>query len=283
MAKDEPMDLAPDIVAHYGTRSLTELVSDALDAAGLGSGTLDWQQLAPLDQFHVRGAAATTELAGRLGLVAGTRVLDVGCGLGGPARHLAGVHGVDVTGIDLNPHYVALATALTERCGMAAQVRHVCADATDLPFEPGSFDVAWTQHVAMNIEDRAALYSGILRVLKPGGMLAIYDVIAAGAEPLHYPVPWARDPAISFVATEAVMRAALDGAGFVPVDWTDTTEAGIAWFDAQQAARIAGAPPPKLSLGLVMGADFPKLTANLAANLREGRAKLVQAVMRRPA
>ncbi len=269
------------VVAHYGSDDLIETVTEALRDAGLGEGTLTWQALAPLDQFHVRGVAATAELADRLALRPGTRVLDVGCGLGGPARHLVAVYGADVTGIDLNPNYVALATMLTERAGLSARVRHVLGDALALAFEPESFDVVWTQHVAMNIADRQALYGGIRRVLVPGGRLAIYDVIA-GSGLLHFPVPWARRPDMSFVVSESDMKQVLERVGLGIDGWSDVTDAAVAWFQAHQKDGAGRAPPPRLALPLVMGPEFPAMTANLARNLAEGRARLLQAVLRRP-
>ena len=274
-----------EIVEHYGTDDLTARVSEALARAGLDAPTLSWQALAPLDQFHVRGAQATAELAACLSLTPATRVIDVGCGLGGPARHLASVYGCAVVGIDLNARYVALADMLTERAGLSSLVRHVEGDALALAFGAASFDVAWTQHVAMNIADRDAFYAGIAHVLVPGGRLAIYDVIAGNGEPPHFPVPWARTPEHSHLVSEAAMRSALHRAGFAVDSWTDVTAEAVAWFAAQARARADGAAAPPHNLALVMGPEFPSMTANLGRNLGEGRVRLAQvvAVLRRDA
>ena len=267
------MDHTAGVTAHYGTQDLTARVADALRAAGLGEGTLPWDALAPLDQFHIRGAAATTQLAERLVIPQGATLLDIGCGLGGPARHLATRYGCTVTGIDLNQAFIDIATMLTDRTGLADRVHLQQGDALALPFAPASFDLAWTQHVAMNIADRGALYAGIKRVLKPGGKLAIYDAVQGEGGPLHYPVPWARDPRFSFVVTPDAMRTALETAGFTVIAWHDVTEASLAWL-AEQKPRAT-----PFGLKLVMGEDFPALTANFARNLQERRARLIQAIV----
>ncbi len=278
MAEDTP----DPVLAHYGTDSLVDRVAQTLRQAGFGEGVIDWQALAPLDQFHVGGAAATASLAAKLGVTPGAGVLDVGCGLGGPSRHLAALHDCTVTGIDLSRPFVDVATMLTARTGQSDRVRHLVGDATDLPFEPETFGFAWSQHVAMNIADRQALYGGIHRVLRPGGRFALYDVVAGAAGPLHFPVPWARDPAASFLLAPDATRAILEAVGFTVLEWIDATSVGLEWFQAQAAAS-RGRPDhhQPLALKLIMGDDFPAMTANLGQNLREGRARLLQAVLQR--
>jgi SAM-dependent methyltransferase len=257
-------------------------VEAVLREAGFADGPIPWQDLAPLDQFHVGGAAATAALASRLAIPPDAKLLDVGCGLGGPSRHLAAIHGCTVQGIDLNPSLIDLATMLTRRTGLADKVTHMTADATKLPFEPGSFDVAWTQHVAMNIADRHAFYAGIRRVLKPGGSFAMFDVVAGNAGPLHFPVPWARDPAASFLLAPDATKNVLEACGFAVVEWTDATELAQGWFQAQATAAQSRPEALKpLALPLIMGPDFPARAQNLGRNFQEGRARLLQAVVRR--
>jgi SAM-dependent methyltransferase len=269
------------IQAHYGTEDLIRRVEAALAAAGLDRSPLDWSELAPLDQFHVRGLAATRELAAGMHLAPGATVLDVGCGLGGPARHLAAVCAARVTGIDLSQPFVDVARMLARRTGQEAAVDYRQADALDLPFAEASFDHAWTQHVAMNIADRARFYREIHRVLKPGGLLAIYDVVAGEVAPVIYPVPWARRPEISHLLTAEAMRRALDQAGFHEVSWSDQTGPGLRWFEEREAAPRSAPAPSALGLHTVMGPEFPGMFANLRRNLAEGRIGLVQAIVRR--
>ena len=200
------------------------------------------------------------------------RVLDVAAG-NGNATLAAARRFADVVSTD----YVA---TLLERGRERAKADRLPvtfqeADAEALPFADQSFDHAWTQHVAMNIADRDALYSSIARVLKPGGRLAIYDVVAGDGSPLLFPVPWARTPEISFLVSAQQMRDALRGAGFVELSSSDKTVAGIAWFEQQMARRVQG-PPPALGLDVVLGPEFAQMAANLVSNLKEGRARLLQ-------
>ena len=269
------------VAAHYGKHGLVDRIAASLQAAGL-SGPLTIQDLAPLDQFHTRGLAATVELGRAAGLKAGDLVLDVGCGLGGPSRYLAATYGCTVQGIDLSADFVAAATDLAERTGLAHTVSYAPGNALALPFPDGSFDVAWTQHVAMNIGDRSRLYAEIHRVLRPGGRLAAYDVVAGSGEALHFPVPWSRGPETSHLMTAPAMRTMLEAQGFTALHWVDRTADALAWFEQQRAARESGtAPQSRLGLHLVMGEDFPVMAANLGRNLAEGRVGLIEAVLTR--
>jgi SAM-dependent methyltransferase len=266
---------------HYEPSNLADRVTAALQQGGPASGVVRWSDTAPFDQFHIRGMAATEELAVALDPVRGATVLDIGCGLGGPARYLAAEYGCRVTGVDLSRTFIDVAQMLTERAGLSATVTCEQGDALDLRFGDGAFDHAWTQHVAMNIADRKRLYAGIYRVIRPGGRLAIYDIVEGDGRPLTFPVPWARDPADSFLLNGDAMRESLARAGFTELSWTDTTDAGIAWFAEQQAARDAGQPGQLLGLQMVMGDGFRQMAANLGANLQSGRIRVIRTIVRR--
>jgi SAM-dependent methyltransferase len=271
----------PDLVRHYGGDGFVERLDDALTEAGLGDKRLPPADLAPLDQFHARGLAATVELAKAVNIQPRELVIDIGSGLGGPSRYLAANYGCRVSGVDLSPTFVEAATYLAERAELSHKVDYRCANALALPFEDESFDVGWTQHLAMNIADRDGLYAEVFRVLRPGGRFAIYDVIAQQGKDVIFPVPWSRTPKTSFLLTPGDMLTALLQQGFRTSSWTDRSEAAIKWFDEQHMASAPGAPPT-VGLHLAMGPEFPEMAANLERNLREGRVGLVQAIMRRP-
>jgi sarcosine/dimethylglycine N-methyltransferase len=266
-------DILDDVRDHYRATGLTKRLKTALAAFGPEEQRLTPQQLAGLDQFHTRGIAATAELSKLAGITADMSVLDVGSGVGGPARILAATYGCRVTGIDISEPFVDAARYLTERTGQSGQVSFETASALDLPFEDGHFDAVLLQHVAMNISDRARLYCEIRRVLKSGGRFATFDVVLNSGEP-HYPVPWARTTVTSFLWTAAATREAIESASFRTLAWQDDTEAAKAWF-AQ--VRQSG-PPPSPNLGVVMGPDFAQLAANLGRNLMEGRLGILTAV-----
>lgn len=267
----------PDEQSHYGVQDLRSVIERGLAAAGFSAGQADWRELAALDQFHVRGLLATEELAAQMAIVEGDKVLDVGSGLGGPSRYLAATYDCHVTGIDLSEQFVDVAQRLAAFVGLDAAVDYKVANALSQPFADCSFDHAWTQHVAMNIADRAALYREIYRVTKPDGRFGIYDVVLGDGAGIIYPVPWAPSAETSHLVTPEAMADVLSSVGFEKISWTDTTAQGLAWLEAMRQV-----PPPQLNLGLAMGKGFAAMSANLARNLREGRVRLLQAVMRRP-
>jgi SAM-dependent methyltransferase len=271
-----------DGASHYGSDGLNDRITTALAEAALLGRRLSPADLAPLDQFHTRGMAATVELAAAAHIAATDTVLDVGSGLGGPSRTLASTFGCSVTGIDLAPSFVKAAGMLSELAGLADLVRYRCADALAMPFADASFDVAWSQHVAMNIADRAGLYAEVHRVLKPGGRFATYDVVAGSGEPLHFPVPWSAGPDTSFLLRADAMRGILERQGFRVENWSDRTADAIAWVGQQRARAKVGAGGPTLGLHLAMGPEFPRMAANLGRNLLEGRVGIQQAVLVRP-
>jgi SAM-dependent methyltransferase len=271
------MDAQSEIAAYYDRASLVDRLKTGLSASGLGEGRLSTKQLAALDQFHSRGLEATVELASALSLQPNTDVIDIGSGLGGPSRYLAETYGCRVRGVDLSSSFVEAATYLAERCGLSDKVAYQTGDALSLPFADASCDLAWTQHVAMNIADRARLYAEAFRALRPGGRLAIYDVVAGSGAPVHFPVPWATTPNASFLVTGEAMRAFLTGAGFQVISWIDRTAEGAAWFLARE-----NAPRPALGLSLAMGPEFETAAANLRRNLVEGRVGLAQVIADKP-
>jgi ubiquinone/menaquinone biosynthesis C-methylase UbiE len=264
----------PDIVrGHYGTQSLLARLKAALIVFGPEDQPLKPDQLGPLDQFHTLGSRATADLAELAGIRADTRVLDVGSGLGGPARYLAANHGCRVMGIDLSAPFVEAACYLSQRTGQAERTTFEVAGALDLPFPIGAFDVVLLQHVAMNIADRAGLYGELRRVLVRGGRFATFDIVTNTGQPT-YPMPWARTPDASFLLSADATRAAITAAGFQTATWRDDSQAAAAWFAKLRETGLPLGP----NLSTVMGDDFQQLTGNLAQNLAQGRVSVVTGI-----
>ena len=209
-------------------------------------------------------------------------MLDIGSGIGGPSRYLAKICGCRVNGIDLTPEFVAAATDLTRRTGLTALVDFREGSALAIPFPDASFDRAWSQNVAMNIADRPRWYAEVHRVLRPGGRFAFQDVAQGPAGPVHFPVPWSDTPALSFLRSPEDTRAMLEAAGFTVVEWRDNSDAAIAEFEAQRAAAAANpAARPALGINLVVGSEFLDKMKNSQRSLREGRTRLINAVVAR--
>lgn len=199
---------------YTGPGQLLAAISSALDAAGVDRTSLQPADLAAVDEFHIRGRRATLEIMEALALTPDFHVLDLGSGLGGPARTLAELSGCTVTGIDLTPEFCQVATALSEWTGLSDLTSFQVGDATATGLPDGSVDAAITVHVAMNIPDKHALYAEAFRVLRPGGTFVVYDVLQGEGGEVHYPVPWADDSSTSFPSTLEDMRGLPPGGGF---------------------------------------------------------------------
>lgn len=271
------------VADHYATGGLLDRLLDALRAAGKDVERLTTDDLAPIDELHSRRRAATEELARMLAPEAGQHVVDMGSGLGGPARYLARTFGCTVTGVDLTDEFVAAARELTRRCGLMERVGFHQGSVLALPFDDASFDLAWSQNVAMNIADRAGWYSEIRRVLKPDGRLGLQDVALGEAGDPHYPVVWADTPETSFLHAPAETRGMLEAAGFRVLAWHDNTDVALAEMDAVRATAARPSGPPPLGIHLIVGPSYREKMRNSERNLREGRTRLVNAVLQRAA
>lgn len=269
-----------EVQHHYGRSGILQAILQALPAPPVGATRLTPADLAPVDAFHIRGRSATVELAERGRLAPGLRVLDVGCGIGGSARYLAGEHGCRVVGIDLTAEYVDAAKVLAELVGLEHAVEFREGNALDLPFPDAAFDVVWTEHVQMNIADKKGFYGELARVLVPGGRLFFHDVFQGPGGAPHYPVPWVEDDAISFLATSDAVRRLLVHLGFARIDCEDTSARALAWFaGVVDKLRKSGAPP--LGPHLLMGESAPAKLRNVIRNLQEGRIVAIQAIARK--
>lgn len=257
------------VASHYTSGTLQALIEAGWEKVRAQSEAAPVDQLAAVDEFHIGGRAATEMVCHQMELKRDLKILDVGCGLGGAARFMAAHYGVDVEGIDLTPEFVEVGNALTQKAGLGSKVRLVRASALDLPQEDGSFDRATLFHVGMNIEDKVALFAEISRVLKPDGLLAVYDVMRVGEGTLEYPVAWAKDESTSFVAPVAAYQSAIESAGLSVYVIDAKRELGLEFF-GRMKARMAESGPPPLGLHIVMGQDAGVKAANMAAGIAKG-------------
>jgi ubiquinone/menaquinone biosynthesis C-methylase UbiE len=263
------MSIEKAVTQHYGHGALERAILEGIAAAGKDPERLTAADLAPVDEFHIGGRQATADLAAQLGPLEGATLLDIGCGLGGASRYFAEAHRCRVAGIDLTAEYVAVATALARRVGLAERVEYREASALALPFPATSFDGAYMLHVGMNIADKPKLAAEARRVLRRGGFFAVYDVMREGEGTLAFPVPWATSPAASFVESVAAYRRHLEAAGFAVEATRSRRDFAIEFFHGMRARAAQGGPPP-LGLHILMGATASQKVANMLAILEAG-------------
>jgi ubiquinone/menaquinone biosynthesis C-methylase UbiE len=237
---------------HYAGEDLAQRI---LTAAGAGDGPVTVDALSPYDELHAGGTTATATLLDLLGLTRDVALLDVGCGLGGPARFAASRHGCRVSGVDLSPDFVAAARELTERVGLTDLVTFSLGDGDRLPYDDASHDRAVLVHVGMNVPDKAALFAEVRRVVRPGGLFGLYEQMRVGPGELPYPMPWAVDAEASFVETPDAYEEALRTAGFEVLKVED-----------RRAALAAAGGPGQDGLAVVFGQEFvTRISHNVAA------------------
>ena len=262
--------------AHYSAHDIEARILAAIRAAGLDPGhRLSPQELGALDHFHTGGVRASRELLELARIRPEDRVLDIGAGLGGSARLIASARGCRVDCLEMSPDFCAGAAVLNRLTGLGERIAVHGGSALALPFPDHSFDVAWMQNVGMNIADKRTLYGEIHRVLKPGGRYAFQELAAGKAAISHFPLPWATDPADSFVVPADEIRSGLAERGFVAEVFEDTTEAHL----GRTSANAAPAAPGQLGLAVFVD-NIALKVANARRSLEEGQVRLVRGVFR---
>ena len=249
------------VASHYGREGILERVLEAVCAAGHDAQALDPDVLAGVDEFHLGSRAATEALAQTLVVPPGAHLLDVGCGVGGPARFFARALDAHVTGVDLTPDFVEVARELSCRTGLAERTRFAVGDGAHLEAADGSFDAVTLIHVGMNVADKQGLFRELRRVTREGGTILVYDILQHREGELRYPMPWAADPETSFLGTREVYVDALEGAGLDVVEIRDQRRLAL-----KALARVATEPPP-VHLGHLMGPHWPEMFGHLRRGL----------------
>jgi SAM-dependent methyltransferase len=270
-----------DVSKHYTHGGLTETIRSGLLSLGKSPSSVTVDDLAPVDEFHIGGRRASEDFIDQLGFNAQAHVLDVGCGLGGPARFVASRYGSRVTGIDLTPEYVETGNALCTWVGLQDRICLQQGSALAMPFTEGSFDGAYMLHVGMNIEDKEKLACEVARVLRPGAVFGIYDVMQTGPGAITFPVPWATTADLSALAPPDRYKTALQEAGFDVIAERNRRDFALAFFaDLRAKTASAGGPPP-LGLHVLMGKGTPEKVQNMIDNISKGRIAPVELVARK--
>ena len=263
----------------YGRAGLGAKILTALQEAGRDLDALTRDDLASFDEQHDGGRESTRELACLAGLHEGMHVLDVGSGLGGPARTLAAEFGCQVTGLDLTEDFCQAATMLTARLGLQERVAFRHGSGLDLPFEDATFDVVWTQGVLMHIDDKARFFADVSRVLRPGGRLALQASLAGPVPGVCYPTLWADDPQLSFLVSPEECRRLLVTTGFRERTWHDVTAQAVAQAQTQRPAGSEGAS----IRAIISSANMEERVTNRLRNYADGHVVQIMAVFERPA
>jgi SAM-dependent methyltransferase len=258
----------------YSTGLSRGNIEQALISAGKDLDQLEPADLGLLEDFHTMGRYATSQLVDLVGITRESAVLDAGSGIGGTARYVADHCGCTVTAVDLTDEYCETSRWLNRLVGLDDRISVRQADVTQLPFADGTFDVAISQHVQMNVDDKARLYSEARRVLVNGGRFALWDITSGESGELDYPLPWADDAARSHLATPDQLRALVESAGFAIEHWNDLTDQAAAFMQTLLAQ-------PRDPLGLhAFVTDFKRKVENLTQALADGRLRAIQAVVR---
>jgi SAM-dependent methyltransferase len=275
------MTNAKTIADHWGRGDIYGSIVSALHKMAKPLQGLTVEDLAPVDHFHARGFPATVELAERLPIRAGQHIVDIGCGLGGPARYMAQRFQCNVSGIDITESFVEVANKLTALVGLERQVKIEHGDGQRLPYPDSVFDGAYAQHVTMNVADRPAFFAEAYRVLKPGAFFALTEHGLGPKGNPHYPLPWSSDGSGAYLVTPSETRAILEKSGFEAIVVEDTGAKYLATYKTAIAKAEKGALPP-LGIHLLMGETALQKTRNAAKNIEQGRTHPIQLICRKP-
>ncbi len=269
------------VAQHYANVTLLESIQDGIEQLGKSVESMTIREFAPIDEFHIGGIEATEHLMAQLGLTADTHVLDIGCGLGGPARFVAEKYGSRVTGIDLTDDYVKTGETINQWVGLGEQISLQQGSALKLPFAPESFDGGYMIHVGMNIGDKPALFRGIHRVLRSGATFGVFDVMKTADGEITYPVPWASVETLSALTRPREYEEALSNAGFEIVTINNRRDFALETFEALRSKLAGNSALPPLGLHILMEASAPSKVKNMVENVMAGLIAPMEIIVRK--
>ncbi len=276
------MSYEKSVTDHYAHGDLLGAIKARLPDLGKTLDDITTDDLAPVDEFHIGGRLATDHLVDQLGFAEQYQVLDVGCGLGGAARYVANKYRTEVTGIDLTAEYIETGNVLSSWLKLDQQVRLKQGSALSMPFDDNTFDGGYMLHVGMNIEDKAALFAEVFRVLRPGSSLGVYDVMRQNEGDMHYPLPWATDCSTSRLSTPDQYRQALNAAGFSVLNENIRHQFALDFYARLRANKEANVEPPPLSLHTLMKQSAGIKIKNLVHNLKSNTIAPVEIIAKKP-
>lgn len=269
------------VSTHYTHGELLGAIKDSIIKSGKAIDSITTEDLAPIDEFHIGGRVATENLLGQLRFSKQDPILDVGCGLGGTSRFVAGRYGNIVTGVDLTREYIEVGRVLNSWVGLERQVTLCCSSALSMPFGNSAFGGAIMLHVGMNIEDKASLFGEVCRVLRPGACFGIYDVMSVQGRELLYPVPWANTKSASALATSNQYRRGLEGAGFEVIAINERRDFALEILGKTRSQRDGKSSQPPLGLHILMQNDAAEKVSNMISNIKRGLVVPVEIVARK--
>jgi SAM-dependent methyltransferase len=266
---------------HWGTGDVFDRIIEAMGAVGLSPESVTVEQLAPVDHFHARGFPATKDLADALPIKTGDSIVDIGCGIGGPARYLAERFDCSVSGLDITQPFVDAANKLTKLVGLEGRVVIDLGDGQNLGYGDNSFDGGYTQHVTMNIADRTRFFAEAFRVVKPGAFFALTEHgLGENGDP-YYPLPWSDDGSGAYLVPPSKTIAYLERAGFADIVVIDTGAKYLAGYESVIALAERGEVSP-FGTHILLGKTAPEKMKNAARNIKESRTRPIQVVCRKP-
>lgn len=275
------MSQVKQISDHYSHGNLLEAIEETLAKLGKSPGSVTIDDLGPVDEFHIGGRQATERFVGQLGFPEKGHILDVGCGLGGAARFVADMFDHLVSGIDLTKEYIDTGNALCAWVGLDSHITLHEGSALNMPFESGTFDGAYMMHVGMNIEDKIGLFKEVYRVLKPGAVFGVYDVMRDEAGELTYPVPWAADRTTSHLGTPSEYSQALGETGFEVLEVNNRIDFAMEFFRQLKEKAEADEGPPALGLHTLMQKTTAEKVKNMIDNIANGLIAPVEIVAKK--